>query len=350
MIVKKPENVTFFIKNIFHVKGFYVIIKIRIGVLFLKKYIVSVLTVLILLIASAVPFTTAYAAERLCISQIKIESGSGAAENLESEGYTVLYQNLNPLGGERIYLGYKLGAKSFTGLVVSSELKSSISVNSVNYTPVSSLNLNKGTGGKPVYLYGTTDSKAGSGIVALTYAKDSKDGSVNMLEKFNDGSVPVRTADGQAADFDEGIEERDLYFFTVHENACLPYVSELKTVNVSSGEDAFKKIVASGCNYFNTEPVAQSDGTSTYLCYNRTADAAEAVRFTAISDNAEIDGITYLSAGSFQLNGKGVSLYYTKDKTVGNPVSEITKGSLSNEGFTMGDWAKAYFSVFVLLL
>lgn len=280
----------------------------------------------------------------MCISQLKIESGDDAAEKLEANGYTVIFQNLNPSSGERMYLGYKLGETAITDLIVSSELKSSVSVNSVSYRSVSSLNLNQGTDGRPVYLYSTTDAKAGSGIVSLTYLKDNKDGSAKLLEKFGDGSVPVRTVDGNAADFDEGIDERDLFLLTVHEKACLPYVSDIRIVNVNSSENAFKKIVSSGCNYFNSEPVAESDTESAYLCCNRTASASEAVRSAVISESSEIDGITYQSAGSFNLNGESLNLYFTKDETAGKPVAEIVKGSLFNDGFTLGEWAKSYFS------
>ena len=309
----------------------------------MKKFI-CILFIPVLISAMLMSGITAYAADTLGISQIKIEAGADAAEKLESGGYTVIYQNLNPSGGERIYLGYKLGTKAITGLIVSTELKTSVSADSVSYSPVSSINLNGGTKGKPVYLYSTTDSKAGSAILSLNFVKDSKDGTVNLLDNFGDGSVIVRTSDGGAADFDEGIAARDLYLFMIKDNSCKPYVSDIKIVNVSSEENAFKKIVASGCDYFNREPVAKADGTSAYLCCNRTADASSAVRLAAVSDNAEIDGITYTGAGSFNLNGKTVTLYYTKDKTVGNPVSEITKGSLSSENFTLSDWAKSYFS------
>lgn len=297
-----------------------------------------------LLLISLMSGITAFAAEQLCISQLKIESGDDAAEKLEANGYTVIFQNLNPSSGERMYLGYKLGETAITNLIVSSELKSSFSVNSVSYRSVSSLNLNQGTGGKPVYLYSTTDAKAGSGIVSLTYLKDDKDGRAKLLEKFGDGSVPVRTVDGNAADFDEGIDGRDLFLLTVREKACLPYVSDIRIVNVNSSENAFKKIVASGCNYFNSEPVSESDTESSYLCCNRTAAASEAVRSAVISDSSEINGITYQSAGSFNLNGESLNLYYTKDETAGNPVAEIVKGSLFKGRFTLGEWAKSYFS------
>ena len=309
----------------------------------MKKFI-CILIAQVLLLISLMSGMTAFAAEKMCISQLKIESGDDAAEKLEASGYTVMFQNLNPSSGERMYIGYKLGETAITDLIVSSELKSSISLNSVSYRSVSSLNLNQGTGGKPVYLYSTTDAKAGSGIVSLTYLKDNKDGSAKLLEKFGDGSVPVRTVDGNAADFDEGVDGRDLFLLTVREKACLPYVSDIRIVNVNSSENAFKKIVSSGCNYFNSEPVTESGTESTYLCYNRTAAASESVRSVVISDSSEIDGITYQSAGSFNLNGESLNLYYTKDETAGNPVVEIVKGSLFNGSFTLGEWAKSYFS------
>ncbi len=308
------------------------------------KKILCLIIIPALLILLLLPGTAAFAADRLCISQISIETGANAAEKLEKSGYTVIYQNLNPSGGERIYMGYKLGNTPVTDLMVSSSLVGSVQVNSVTYTSVSPVNLNQGTNGTPVYLYCTRDAKAGSGILSLFFVKDAKDGTADVLDTFGDGSVPVRTAEGKAADFDEGIDERDLYCFAVHENACLPYVSEVKIVHAGPGENAFEKIAASGCNYFNAAPVSQANGTSAYLCFNRTADAADAVKAAVFSDSAEIDGIKYTSAGSCNLNGETLNLYYTKDPAAGNPVAEIIKGSLTNSSFTRGDWARAYFS------
>lgn len=309
----------------------------------LKKHI-CILFVFAILLASVIPRITVFASERMCISDIKIESGVDAGERLEADGYTVLFQNLNPSSENRMYLGYKLGEKAITNLIVSSELKSNISVGSISYHSVSSLNLNQGTDGKPVYLYSTTDAGAGNGIIALSFIKDNKDKRAKLLESINDGSVPVRTVDGNPADFDEGIGERDLFLLTVREKACLPYVSDIKIVNVNSSENAFRKIVSSGCNYFCNEPLTQTDSSSTYLCCNRTADVSEALRSVVISDSSEIDGITYQSAGSCNINGERLNLYYTKDKTEGNPVVEVVKGSLFYGNFTLGEWAKSYFS------
>lgn len=308
------------------------------------KKVFSLIIVPVMLILFVLPGTTAFAADRLCISQISVEAGADAAEKLEKKGYTVIYQNLNPSGEERIYMGYKLGGTPVTDLIVSSVHAGSVEVNSVTYTSVSSVNLNQGTGGAPVYLYCTGDTKAGSGILSLFFVKDSKDGATDVLDTFGDGSVPVRTADGKAADFDEGINERDLFCFAVHENSCLPFVSEVKIVNVGAGESTFEKIVASGCNYYNAAPLSQVNGTSSYLCFNRTADASSAVRAAAFSDSDEIGGVKYISAGSCSLNGEALNLFYTKDASAGNPVAEIIKGSLTDSSFTCGDWAKAYFS------
>lgn len=289
-----------------------------------------------------IPDTVCFASGRLCISELSLRSGDNAAEALEAEGFTVIYRNLNP-SGERIYLGYKLGEKPVTGLTVSAEYKASLSVDGIAYSPVSALNLNEGTEGSPVYLYGTYEAKAGSGIVALNFVKDNKDPGVNLLENFGDGSVPVMTADGKLADFDEGIKERSLYLLAVRENSCLPYISEIKTVNVGKSDNAFKVIAESGFVYFNPEPVSQADGSDTYLCFNRTADSDNAVRFAAFSNTPEIDGIQYTLAGEINLNGKKNGLYYTKSKEVGNPVVQITPDSLFEGNVTLGDWAALYF-------
>ena len=307
----------------------------------MKKHI-KILIISALLLVLIIPNTVCFASGRLCISELSLRSGDTAAEALEAEGFTVIYQNLNP-SGERIYLGYKLGEKPITGLTVSAEYKASVSVDGVAYTPVSALNLNEGTDGSPVYLYGTYDSKAGSGIAALNFVKDNKDPGVNLLDSFGDGSVPIMTADGRLADFDAGIEERSLYLLAVRENSCLPYISEIKTVNVGKNDNAFKVITESGFVYFNPEPVSQADGADTYLCFNRTADAGNAVRFAAFSNTPEIDGIQYTLAGEINLNGKNSGLYYTKSKEVGNPVVQITPDSLFEGNVSFGDWAALYF-------
>ena len=136
------------------------------------KKVLSLIIVPVMLILFVLPGTTAFAADRLCISQISVEAGADAAEKLEKKGYTVIYQNLNPSGEERIYMGYKLGGTPVTDLIVSSVHAGSVEVNSVTYTSVSSVNLNQGTGGAPVYLYCTGDTKAGSGILSLFFVKD----------------------------------------------------------------------------------------------------------------------------------------------------------------------------------
>ena len=308
----------------------------------MKKYI-SFILIPVIIFVLMLPKPEGLAAERLCISQLRLASGDGAAEMLEKDGFTVMYQNLNPAGGERIYLGYKLGEKPITGLTVSSVYESSVSVNGAVYTPVSTLDLNDGTDGSPVYLYFTADAAAGSGIVALSCIKDNKDGSTDLLESFGGGAVPVRTVEGKAADLDEGIDERDLYLFMINENSCLPYISEIKTVSVGANENAFEKIAASGFDYFNAEPVANDGGACTYLCFGRTADAGAAVRYAAVSDTPVIDGITYKSAGTLGIKGSASELYYTKDKTVGNPIVQITTASLIGGTLTLGEWAAAFF-------
>lgn len=310
----------------------------------MKKCIISFLLIPILMISVFVVSPRADAAEQKCISRLRIAAGEDAAEKLESDGYTVFYQNLNPSGDadKKIYLGYKLGEKAVTGLAVSSSQRDSLRIGSVSYLPVSSFNLNEGTDGKPVYLYSTTDSKAGSGIISFCAASDNDRSGEAPLKIMNDGSVPVRTEDGSAADLEAGIADGGLYLFTVHENLCLPYISEIKTVTVPSNGNAFEKIVSSSCNYFAVDSISSSKG-DTYICYNRTADASEAVRNAVVSADGEPDG-EYILAGSYSDGGKMRDLYYTKDESAGNPLTDITKGAVMGREFTLGDWALTYFS------
>ncbi len=311
----------------------------------LRKIIFTLMIVSILLFSAAVPGTMVYAASRSCISELSIAAGDDGLNQLEKDGYTAVYQNLNPSKDSqtKIYLGYKLGSSPITGLAVSSENRKSFSIGTIKYSQVSSVNLNQGNGGSPVYLYFTKSEEAGRGIVSLNTVCRDENNDVNLLDCINEGSVSVRTADGNAADFEEGISGTDLYMFMVRENTCLPYISDIKTVTVKKGENTFSRIVSSGCDYYVKDCIGTGGDGCTYLCYNRTDDASDAVRYAAVSDSENIDGIGFVSAGSFSDGNAVQNLYYSKSAEIGNPVTEITKGSVMGNEFTLGEWTQAYF-------
>ncbi len=305
-----------------------------------RRILLSVLAVIMLF----PPFST-FAASGSCLSEIKIAVGKEAITELEKKGYTVIYQNLNhaPGSGEMIYMGYKTGDDAITGLVVSPEKRPSLSIGSVTYTLVSEKDLNAGTAGFPLYLYCTKDKKAGDGIVALLSFSRNPKNDAALPDFFSDGSVPVRTADGSAADFEAGIDGYELYFFMIRRTVCLPYISEIKTVEVANGDRLLSKLTSTGCDYFIDAPICTSGNTATYLCYNRTADKAQAVRYVAVSDTASLCGVPFTSAGKMICDGKARELFFTRSERIGNPITDITLGAVMGEDFTLGDWARSYF-------
>lgn len=306
----------------------------------LFRILIPVLIIFLMLTSFGV-----YAASSKCISEIKIVSGKNAVDELEQSGYTAVYRNLNcaPDAKERIYLGYKTGGEKITGLKVSSSLKDSLQFESVTYYPVSNKNLNDGTAGSPVYLYYTRDKKAGSGIVSLaTFTRTLSDGA-DLPDFFGNGSSPVRNTDNAAADFDAGVDGYDLYFFMIREELCLPYVSELKTVEVKAGEKLFEKIAGTGCDYYVDTPVFTGNSVSEYLCYNRTSDKNNAVRYVAVTDGTAPGSFDFLSAGNITCGGKAGKLLYTKSAEIGNAVTDVTVGALMSDSFTLGEWAGSYF-------
>lgn len=304
------------------------------------------MVILFLVVVMLLPSVVSLAASApMGISEVKIATGEMAIEELEREGYIVIYQNLNyaPGAEERIYLGYKQGSDPICGLVTASELESNLTYEDVVYTPVSDVDLNAQTGGTPVYLYYTKDENAGSGIAALTTFARSPKNDIDIPDCFGDGSCVVRTTEGMAADFEAGIEDYALYFFMIRSSLCLPYLSEIKTVEISDNENAFEKLAATGCDYYMQEPVGTSGATATYICYNRTDNASDAVRLVAVSDAAMLDGAEFTLAGSGVFGESAGNLYYTKSQDLGNPVTELTSGALMSSSFTLGEWALSYF-------
>ena len=294
---------------------------------------------LLLLFAPGLP---ASADDALCISDIRIETGRDALGRLEEEGYTVVRQNLNPSGKRQsAYLGYRLGENAVTGLVVSKDHRSEIAFEGVRYALVSDENL--GSEKKPLYLYATRDEACGSGIVSLgTLSVDPKNGG-DPLDIFGDGSMPLRTDDGHAADLEPDASEWSLYLFAVPKDLCLPYISDLRIVTAREKKDLYDAVVSAGFNYYEEQPLFSTSEGDAYLCYNRTADPSLAVTFAAVSDASSLAGLTFESAGNFGEGETATELIYTKAAEVGSPVAGITVGERMSGSFTMGEWAAAYF-------
>ena len=129
------------------------------------------------------------------IKDIKLvgqDNNDGAIDRLRSEGYTVINYDLNHMAsGQYIYLGYKItenyneAIKDIT-FIKGNNPAHTINQNNRTYTLCSYTgdggfdgNLNKGAGGKNIYLYYTRDDDEGERMALRTLSVDNvKDGAV----------------------------------------------------------------------------------------------------------------------------------------------------------------------------
>ena len=281
------------------------------------------LSVLLLVLTAAGSLSVCASASTSYISELTVAVGTEGRSSLESRGYSVLFQGMNLVSGDEgsVYLGYKKGSNAITGLVVSTQHSSSLSVDGVSYSLVSDYSLNYGTGGTALYIYYTRDSAAGEKITSL----DTASGYSSTDEVFslrNDGSSPVRMSDGTLANLDSGISNSEIYLLMYRAASVKRYISDVCLVRGSTKAEAINRAASLGCDSYVDKDIGGS-GEVAYLAYSRTADAAAAVT-----------GFTF-SAGTVQLE---------RDSQSGARLIDITAGRFFGDSFELGDWAGVYAS------
>lgn len=281
------------------------------------------LSVLLLVLTAAGSLSVCASASTSYISELTVAVGTEGRSSLESRGYSVLFQGMNLVSGDEgsVYLGYKKGSNAITGLVVSTQHSSSLSVDGVSYSLVSDYSLNYGTGGTALYIYYTRDSAAGEKISSLDTASgySSTD---EVLSLRNDGSSPVRMSDGTLANLDSGISNSEIYLLMYRAASVKRYISDVCLVRGGTKAEAINRAASLGCDSYVDKDIGGS-GEVAYLAYSRTADAAAAVT-----------GFTF-SAGTVQLE---------RDSQSGARLIDITAGRFFDDSFELGDWAGVYAS------
>ncbi len=275
-----------------------------------------------LIIIAASCFVSA-GAKKAYVSEVTLATGENAMTTLESKGYSVLFQGLNLVtsDGATVYLGYKKGTEAITGFIVSTQKSSTIIYGGVSYKAVSSVSLNEGTDGTPIYLYFTKDASAGDGITSLdTVSGFTEQDEVVSLR--NDGSSPVRMNDGTLANLDKGLDGNELYLLMYRSSSVKRYISDAYIVSGSSKAEAINSAASKGCDYYLDKDMS-SGNTVTYIAYRRTADKSQAIT---------------------KLTVNGSELTADKDKQSGSYLMDISSSRLFNDSFTTGDWASVYAS------
>ena len=262
-------------------------------------------------------------AKKAYISEVTIAAGEDALTTLESKGYSVLFQGMNLVtsDGTTVYLGYKKGTTAITDFVVSTQQSSTITYGNISYKSVSSISLNEGTDGTPIYLYYTNDSSAGGKITSLdTVSGFTEQDEVVSLR--NDGSSPVRMNDGTLANLDKGIDGNELYLLMYRSSEIKQYISDACVVTGSTKAEAVNSAASKGCDYYLDKDMS-SGNTVTYIAFQRTSN--------------KNDAITKL-----EFDGSKVSI--DKSKQTSSYLLDISSEKLFNGSFTIGDWAGVYAS------
>ncbi len=281
------------------------------------------LSVLLLVLTAAGSLSVCAYAKTSYISEISIAVGTEGRSNLESRGYSVLFQGLNLVSsdGSAVYLGYKKGSNAITGLVVSTQCSQTLSYDGCSYSLASENSLNYGNGGTALYLYYTRDGAAGGRITSLDTASGFSD-TDEVLSLRNDGSTPVRMSDGTLANLDKGVYNSEIYLLMYRSPDIQRYIADVCLVSGGTKAEAVNRAASLGCDHYIDKDIGGS-GEVAYLAYRRTADA-----------DAALTGFG-LSSGEVQLERDGQS---------GAKLIDVTAGRFFGDSFELGDWAGVYAS------
>ncbi len=284
---------------------------------------IRALSVLLLVLTAAGGLSVCAYAKTSYISEISVAVGTEGRSNLESRGYSVLFQGLNLVSsdGSAVYLGYKRGSNAITGLVVSTQRSSTLSYDGCSYSLASEYSLNYGNGGTALYLYYTRDGAAGGRITSLDTASGFSN-TDEVLSLRNDGSTPVRMSDGTLANLDKGVYNSEIYLLMYREPGVQRYIADVCLVSGGTKAEAVNRAASLGCDHYIDKDIGGS-GETAYLAYRRTSDA-----------DAAVTGFS-LSAGEVQLERDGQS---------GVRLIDVTAGRFFDDSFELGDWAGVYAS------
>lgn len=130
-------------------------------------------------------------------------------------------------GKDYIYLGYNKTnniSEAITGLIATYDKpwQENISYGGITYTAVSDLDINKGTGGKDIFLYYTKDSRAGEPISEIK---------TNYMPTCNSTEEIVYSTDGLELDFTKSSgAEKDIYVIYSRATSDISAVSSIASV------------------------------------------------------------------------------------------------------------------------
>lgn len=327
-----------------------------------------------LVVPSVSPVSAANTKQRY-ITELRVESGEGAIDKLEKDGWSVMMVGLNITSDaeKQVYLAYKTNTGDpITNIVVSSDEGNTVTdSDGIKYSCVSHTDVDKGLGGKSGCIYATRDKHAGNPIVGIDVLRASAAEKDTLYPITNDGAEIVRTPKGTPADLESNSEKSVVYLAQIRDGIVRPYISEVGIVTDKDKWNAVYTACERGYNYYVEGDIDNSPDTYTIIVYERTADPKKAVtNITAVSEKTvkeleksqivdeaskksknvtaaavSISGAEYVRISSKPVKAKeSYYIYRTKDSDAGNPISMLyAEKTKEAQNFLLGTWANAYF-------
>ena len=338
----------------------------------LISVLLSVILTAVLIIPVSLPVS---AANKRFITELRLAAGEDAVAALEEDGWSVTMVGLNITtdSASQVYLAYKLNTGSpLTNVIVSPDVGDTCTdENGIVYKCMSHVDVDEGIGGKAGCLYATTDERAGSPLVGIDVLRSSSDSGKVLYPITNDGAEIVRTPKGVPADLEAASETDVVYLAQIRDGIVRPYISEIGVVTNTDKWNAVYTACERGYNYYVDGDLDDSTDTYTLICYERTADPAQAVTcITAVTADTvaalekgkivdassaqseqvtaaavSISGLEYVRVSSKPVSSKKpYYIYRTKDTKAGNPISMLyVETAEETKNYLFGTWANEYF-------
>ena len=338
----------------------------------LISVLLSVILTAVLIIPVSLPVS---AANKRFITELRVAAGEDAAAALEEDGWSVTMVGLNITtdSASQVYLAYKLNTGTpLTNVIVSPDVGDTCKdKDGIVYKCMSHVDLDEGLSGKAGCIYATTDERAGDPLVGIDVLRsNSAEGGI-LYPITNDGAEIVRTPEGAPADVEPSSESDVVYLAQIRDGIVRPYIREIGVVTDTDKWNAVYTAAERGYNYYVDGDLDESTETYTLVCYERTADPADAVtginaltektvktlesgqiidEASEQSERVTAAAVSISDAEYVRISGKPVSgsepyyIYRSKDPKAGNPISMLyVEKAEESQNFLFGTWANEYF-------
>ena len=281
----------------------------------------------------------------LYVSELAIRNGKDENQVISSlveAGYSVVNKDMNETAaGDHIYIGCKFTDDPDDAItdVMTIHTKDKYSAYSVTdekwiYKLVADVDLNKGAGGSYIYLYYTTDRRAGEPLLEL-YGTESV---VDHTDSLYRHQTVRRLWDFEYSNLNAGttVFTADIYLVMKRAGSNGKYISDVMVVYGWSESGAKEKLREAGYLEYVDKDLNDGTGSSQwiYIGYKRTDDPAKAIRNLLVyrvskPETRTHNGSQYTLVSDVDLNrhchamSDDLFLYHTRDAAAGDPITAM---------------------------